>query len=167
MRVPATILVTALLFSPAAVPAEEQDVADVVRRYLEVRGGAERWRALSALELTGIYSAFSFHEPFRLIRKSGDQYRLDYVVLGSPATRARDAVTCASRNVKSEDTNRASRLQPGAQMTPVTTMSRGNFRRLRPACRLTLPIKWTFHSRTPSQSAYPGTPTVIRGAATN
>ncbi len=90
MRFPATIFATALLLSAAALPAEERDAAEVVARYLEARGGAERWRAVSALELTGIYAAFSFQEPFRLIRKSGDRYRLDYVVLGSPAVRARD-----------------------------------------------------------------------------
>lgn len=91
MRRAAPFLVAALLLSPAAATAEEPSgAAGVVKRYLAARGGAERWRAVNRIELTGIYAAFSFHEPFRLIRKRGDWYRLDYVVLGSPATRARD-----------------------------------------------------------------------------
>ena len=80
-----------LLLAPAAAAGEQLDAAGVVARYVEARGGAERWRAVQALELTGVYAAFSFHQPFRLIRKRGDLYRLDYVVLDSPAVRARDA----------------------------------------------------------------------------
>ena len=68
----------------------EVDAASWVRLHVAARGGAERWRAVRSLELTGVYSAFSFHEPFRLLRSRGDLYRLDYVVLGSPAVRARD-----------------------------------------------------------------------------
>jgi hypothetical protein len=88
---PATASATLLLLlSPATLSARELDASEVVARHVEARGGAERWRALTTLELTGIYAAFSFREPFRLIRKRGDRYRLDYVVLGKPATRARD-----------------------------------------------------------------------------
>ena len=89
MKVAASWLLAALLLSTAAA-GEALDAAAVVERHLEARGGAERWRALRSLELTGTYAAFSFYEPFRLIRQRGDRYRLDYVVLGSPAVRARD-----------------------------------------------------------------------------
>ncbi len=81
----------AVMLPPATAGAAEPTTAEVVARYVAARGGAERWRALGALELTGTYAAFSFYEPFRLIRKRGDLYRLDYVVMGSPAIRARDA----------------------------------------------------------------------------
>ena len=92
MRVTGVMLLLTALLCPAPAAAEtELDAAQVMERYLEARGGAERWRALGALELTGTYAAFSFYEPFRLVRKRGDLYRLDYVVLGSPAIRARDA----------------------------------------------------------------------------
>ncbi len=90
MKGAAKILALVMLLSPAAVGGDELDAAAVLGRYLEARGGAERWRAVTSLELTGIYAAFSFHEPFRLIRKRGDWFRLDYVVLDSPAVRARD-----------------------------------------------------------------------------
>lgn len=89
MRVAPALL--AALLAAAPVTAEELTAEAVVERYLAARGGAERWRALEALELTGTYAAFSFYEPFRLIRARGDLYRLDYQVLGSPAVRARDA----------------------------------------------------------------------------
>jgi hypothetical protein len=86
----ACVALALLLASPASA-TDELDAAGVVARYVEARGGAEGWRSLQALELTGIYAAFSFHEPFHLIRRRGDLYRLDYVVLDSPAVRARDA----------------------------------------------------------------------------
>jgi hypothetical protein len=92
MRATAILLTTGLLLSPTGLIAEDLDAAQVVSRYLKARGGADSWREVRALELTGIYAAFSFHKPFRLIRKQGDLYRLDYVVLDSPATRARDSV---------------------------------------------------------------------------
>lgn len=66
--------------------------AEVVDRYLEARGGADRWRDLQALELSGTYAAFSQRAPFTLIRRRGDLYRLDFELLGSPAIRARDEV---------------------------------------------------------------------------
>ena len=90
MRYAALSLAACLLLAPLGADAEEVDAAEVVARYLKARGGAENWRGVDTLELTGIYSAFSFYEPFRLIRKRGDWYRLDYVVLSSPAVRARD-----------------------------------------------------------------------------
>ena len=83
------LLAVCVMLLPAAAAAEELDVATVIERYSEARGAA-KWRDVDSLELTGVYSAFSFHEPFRLIRKRGDWYRLDYLVLDSPAIRARD-----------------------------------------------------------------------------
>lgn len=65
-------------------------LADVVSRHVEARGGAERWRALATLRLRGTYAAFSQRADFNLIRARGDLYRLDFSLLESPATRARD-----------------------------------------------------------------------------
>lgn len=90
MRYSVFLLAAGLLLSPTRTDAAELDAATVVERYREARGGRTNWSAVDSLELTGVYSAFSFHEPFRLIRKRGDWYRLDYVVLDSPAIRARD-----------------------------------------------------------------------------
>ena len=91
MRPVVPLLTGALLLAPGAAGAGEIEAAAAVQRYLAARGGAERWRALDSLEITGTYAAFSFYQPFRLIRERGDRYRLDYVVLDSPAVRARDA----------------------------------------------------------------------------
>lgn len=95
MRICAAGSLALLLLARAAAGDEtatpELDAATVVERYATARGGAQRWRELGGLELTGTYAAFSFYKPFRLIRKQGDLYRLDFVVLDSPAVRARDA----------------------------------------------------------------------------
>jgi len=81
----------ALIGSTAGSTAQQPpSIETVVGRYLEARGGADRWRKLQALELKGSYAAFSQQSPFVLIRRRGDLYRLDYDLLGSPAVRARD-----------------------------------------------------------------------------
>ncbi len=66
-------------------------VDDVIGRYIVARGGADRWKAVQSLELRGTYAAFSQQSPFTLIRARGNLYRLDFMLLGSPAVRARDA----------------------------------------------------------------------------
>lgn len=65
----------------------------VIAKHLEARGGAERWGAVDSLEMKGIYAAFSEESPFHLIRKRGDQYRLNFALLDGPAVRARDSET--------------------------------------------------------------------------
>jgi outer membrane protein assembly factor BamB len=83
--------------SPAGQAAERAlaAVADltaeqVVERYAAARGGAERWRKLESLRMTGTYSAFSEESPFTLLRQRGDFYRLEFSLFGAPAIRARD-----------------------------------------------------------------------------
>lgn len=63
----------------------------VVAKHLEARGGAERWREVEAIEMTGTYSAFSEQSTFRWVGAKGDLYRLDFELLGAPAVRARDS----------------------------------------------------------------------------
>jgi hypothetical protein len=64
--------------------------ADVVARYVEARGGAERWRAVERLEISGTFAAFSKRSEFTLLRARGDRFRLDFELLDAPAVRARD-----------------------------------------------------------------------------
>lgn len=75
----------------AAATPTEPSAEEVVARHLEARGGAEAWRRLEALEIRGTCSAFSQRGDCRLLRKRGDLYRFDFVLLGAPAVRARDA----------------------------------------------------------------------------
>jgi outer membrane protein assembly factor BamB len=69
----------------SALTAEE-----VVERYVEARGGGERWRKVRSLRLAGVYSAFSESSRFTLVRSRGDLYRLEFTLFGGPAIRARD-----------------------------------------------------------------------------
>jgi hypothetical protein len=64
---------------------------EVVARYLEARGGAEAWRKLETLEMTGVFSVVSKRSDFTMIRQRDDLYRLDYLMQDVPAIRARDA----------------------------------------------------------------------------
>lgn len=71
--------------SGSAMTAEE-----VVARYVEARGGAEAWRRVESLEMTGVFSVVSKRSDFALIRQQGDLFRLDYLMQDVPAIRARD-----------------------------------------------------------------------------
>lgn len=85
-------LCAAVISGPGAsvAAAEAPTATEIVSRYLEARGGEERWRRLEGLELRGRYSAFSQTSEFRLLRARGDLYRLDFMLLEAPAIRARD-----------------------------------------------------------------------------
>jgi hypothetical protein len=74
-----------------AISSPELTAEQLVERYLEARGGAERWRQVETLKLTGTYAAVSKRSDFTLLRKQVDLYRLDFTMVGAPATRARDA----------------------------------------------------------------------------
>jgi hypothetical protein len=66
-------------------------VARILARYLEARGGAERWRELDALEIRGDLTVLSKRNPFRELRRKDDLFRLDYSAADAPAIKARDA----------------------------------------------------------------------------
>ncbi len=70
--------------------AQEPDADEIVARYLEARGGAEAWRQVRSLKMTGVFSVVSKRSDFTLIRQRGDLYRLDYSMQDVPAVRARD-----------------------------------------------------------------------------
>ncbi len=90
-RLAAVLLVVACCGSGHVASAEELSAAQIVARYIEACGGAERWRGVGAIEMTGTYSVFSKRSEFRLIRKRGDLFRLDFDLLDAPSARARDA----------------------------------------------------------------------------
>lgn len=82
---------TAFLGLPSFGSAVEMSVEEIIDRYLEARGGAEAWRRVESLEMTGIFSVVSKRSQFTLIRQRGDLFRLDYLMQDQPAIRARDA----------------------------------------------------------------------------
>lgn len=88
-RAPIVIAILCCLPSPSTA-ADESGAEPVIARYLAARGGAERWRRLQALELSGTYAAFSKRSEFTLLRQRGDLFRLDFKLLDVPAVRARD-----------------------------------------------------------------------------
>jgi hypothetical protein len=74
-----------------ALPAlgAELTVDEAVARHVAARGGAERWREVQSLRLTGQYDAFSLRSDFTLARQRPHYYRLDFTLLDEPAIRAR------------------------------------------------------------------------------
>ncbi len=84
-------LVSLVLLPSGALAEGELSADEIVARYVEARGGEDRWSEATSIHMRGIYATFSDHEAFELVRASGDRYRLDFRVLGGEAIRARDA----------------------------------------------------------------------------
>jgi hypothetical protein len=69
------------------------NVDQIIERHIKARGGADAWRAVEGLASEGVYAAFSEESDFTMVRRRGDQYRLDFEALGGHAIRARDGET--------------------------------------------------------------------------
>jgi hypothetical protein len=85
-------LATLLLLALAAGAASAQTVDDVVRRYLQARGGLEKLRAVQSLRLTGTMEVPGVPEaaPFVMELKRPHLMRTEFTIGGQTATRAYD-----------------------------------------------------------------------------
>jgi hypothetical protein len=77
--------------------ASAQTVEDVVRRYLEARGGLARLRSVQTLRLTGTMRAAGRRGPFVLELKRPDRMRTEFTVEGQTGIRAWDGRTAWER----------------------------------------------------------------------
>ena len=99
MRVAAsTLVIGALLVASMIAIAEddalsEPDVASLLARHVEARGGAERWAAVETMTLTGTWEAFSTPGPFTTHRSASGGWRFNHTLFGQPATLAYDGET--------------------------------------------------------------------------
>jgi hypothetical protein len=84
-------LLTLGLFLSLPLAAQPATVDEIVAKYTAARGGLERWRAVSALEISGTYTSFSKDAPFTLQRKRPDLYRFESATLAGPFTIGNDA----------------------------------------------------------------------------
>jgi hypothetical protein len=82
------LVVAATLLVASASPA--QTVDDVVRRYLEARGGLAKLRAVQSLRLTGTMELPGVSAPFTLELKRPDKMRTEFTVEGRTSVRAWD-----------------------------------------------------------------------------
>jgi len=81
---------SALLLTLVAAKAPAQTVDDVVRRYVEARGGAAKLRAVESLRLTGTMELPEVSAPFVLELKRPNRMRTEFVVQGQTGVRAFD-----------------------------------------------------------------------------
>src|SRR5262245_24421092 len=89
LRVPAKAA-AALALSCAASLASGQTVDDIVRSYLEARGGAARLRAVQSLRFTGSMEVGDIKAPFTLELARPSKMRTEFVVQGQTGVRAYD-----------------------------------------------------------------------------
>jgi outer membrane lipoprotein-sorting protein len=85
------VLVAVLVSAVGAASVSAQTVEDVVRRYLEARGGLVRLHAVHSLRLSGTLQLPGVPEaPFTLELKRPDRMRTEFKVEGRVAVRAYD-----------------------------------------------------------------------------
>jgi hypothetical protein len=87
-----TAAATTLLLAVAATTSA-QTVDDVVRRYLEARGGVVRLRSVDSLRLTGTMELSGVSAPFVLELKRPGRMRTEFTVQGQTGIRAWDGRT--------------------------------------------------------------------------
>lgn len=90
-RAAAFTAVAVLSLDVAVLPA--QTVDDVVRRYLEARGGLAKLRAVQSLRLTGTMELPDVRTPFVLELKRPARMRTEFTVEGQTGIRAYDGRT--------------------------------------------------------------------------
>jgi hypothetical protein len=81
---------TFVLAYTSAPRASAQTVDDVVRRYVEARGGAARLRAVQSLRLSGTMELGDVKAPFVLELQRPNRMRTEFVVQGQTAVQAFD-----------------------------------------------------------------------------
>lgn len=82
-----------LAFVACAGDARALGVDEVVERYVQAHGGAERWRALESMEWSGSYVTFSKAAPCTMLRKRPNLQLFEYSLNGHPAASAYDGET--------------------------------------------------------------------------
>lgn len=78
------------LVAAARDAANEPDVATLLARHVEARGGVESWSAVKTMTITGTWEAFSTPGPFTVHRATPDRWRFDHRLFGAPTTFAYD-----------------------------------------------------------------------------
>jgi hypothetical protein len=91
-RVAAAAVATAAALAAALVPARAgaQTVDDVVRRYVQARGGAQRLRSVESLRFTGSMELGDVTAAFTLELQRPNRMRTEFVVNGQTGVRAYD-----------------------------------------------------------------------------
>ena len=84
------LLALALGSTLAAEPDKPLDVAAILGKLAEARGGKARWDTVKTLRIEGAWTAFSETTPMTIRRRRPDLYRFDHQVLKTPAVVAWD-----------------------------------------------------------------------------
>ena len=87
-----------LLLTLVAPLAPAQTVDDVVRRYVEARGGAAKLRAVESLRFTGTMELPEVSAPFVLELQRPNRMRTEFVVQGQTGVRAFDGQNAWERS---------------------------------------------------------------------
>ena len=67
-----------VVLAAGLLPANAQDVEQVIAKYVEARGGRDAWAAIDSIKMTGEFTAFSKVNPFTIYRTSDNKFFADH-----------------------------------------------------------------------------------------
>ena len=78
-----------------AVPAIAQDVEEVLEKHYEAIGGAENWKSLQSMRMSGklILAAMGMEAPFTMVAKRPSKARMEFTIQGMTGIQATDGET--------------------------------------------------------------------------
>jgi outer membrane protein assembly factor BamB len=80
--------------SPAPTAKKEtESVDEIIAKHVAAHGGAERWKAVRSLAISGTYTSFSEANPFTVQRKRPGRYRFETRTMRAPITVAHDGTS--------------------------------------------------------------------------
>lgn len=82
--------VTALALCGAGSRSEAAELDDVLARHAQARGGRGAWQSVQSIRITGTQTTFSTPNPFTLVRRRPNLYRLDQTMLRRPVVEVFD-----------------------------------------------------------------------------
>jgi outer membrane protein assembly factor BamB len=78
---------------PSPAGGNAVSVDELVGKHVAAHGGAERWKAVRSLEVSGTYTSFSEAHPFTAKRKRPGRYRFETRTMRAPITVAHDGTS--------------------------------------------------------------------------
>jgi len=79
MRV-ATLGIAAFLITSTVTVAGADELAEIIARHIEARGGAEAWQQVEVMKMEGNLTAFSTTAPFTIVRTRDGRYYFDTTI---------------------------------------------------------------------------------------
>ena len=88
------LAITSLMLVPVpALAAASMTAPELLKRHAAARGGSDKWSNVRTISIEGTQTSFSTPNPFRLVRKRPNLYRIEQTMLKQPVVEVYDGRT--------------------------------------------------------------------------